>query len=301
MTFRYAHSANYSFYHQMSSKLTKHNRIKKIGHQIHRKHYITPNNLSLDLADWWNRNNHKRDTSSRGVTTFFAKSVVHSNRYAHGLCYAASCGVLVHVPRQTSNISRTKSQNLNASRLVSQLSLSHLLKPGCNSRTGDAPTTSERLTILLPTTVRLVYEVWGYLAILTIFFRVLALVTEVPGPCITTAIWRCRNPFSQWQRSLQWKLRSHWLKLLFKTTMPYTVIILGMDSANERWRYTVTSSLNGRARTQNDSWHTGVYCVLYQCCSYQEVADQRYPCLTQRTARQSRPRRSQYAENGTLF
>ena len=59
----------------MSSKLTKHNRIKKIGHQIHRKHYITPNNLSLDLADWWNRNNHKKDTSSRGVTTFFAKSV----------------------------------------------------------------------------------------------------------------------------------------------------------------------------------------------------------------------------------
>ena len=75
MTFRYAHWANYSFYHQMSSKLTKHNRIKKIGHQIHRKHYITPNNLSLDLADWWNRNNHKKDTLSRGVTTFFAKSV----------------------------------------------------------------------------------------------------------------------------------------------------------------------------------------------------------------------------------
>ena len=48
---------------------------KKIGHQIHGKHYITPNNLSLDLADWWNRNNHKKDTSSRGVTTFFAKSV----------------------------------------------------------------------------------------------------------------------------------------------------------------------------------------------------------------------------------
>ena len=73
VTFRYAHSANYSFYHQMSSKLTKHNRIKKIGHQIHRKHYITPNNLSLDLADRWNRNNHKKDTSSRDVTTFFAR------------------------------------------------------------------------------------------------------------------------------------------------------------------------------------------------------------------------------------
>ena len=79
VTFRYAHSANYSFYHQMSSKLTKHNRIRKIGHQIHRKHYITPNSLSLDLADWWNRNNHKKDTSSRDVTTFFAKSVAHIN------------------------------------------------------------------------------------------------------------------------------------------------------------------------------------------------------------------------------
>ena len=52
------------------------NTKKKIGHQIHRKHYITPNNLSLDLADRWNRNNHKKDTSSRGVTTFFAKSVL---------------------------------------------------------------------------------------------------------------------------------------------------------------------------------------------------------------------------------
>ena len=58
------------------SKLKKHNRIKKIGHQIHRKHYVAPNKLSLDLADWWNRNNHKKDTSSRGVTTFFAKSVL---------------------------------------------------------------------------------------------------------------------------------------------------------------------------------------------------------------------------------
>ena len=85
VTFRYAYSANYSFYHQMSSKLTKHNRIKKIGHQIHRKHYITPNNLSLDLADWWNRNNHKKDTSSRGGTTFFAKSVYDSMKCWHPL------------------------------------------------------------------------------------------------------------------------------------------------------------------------------------------------------------------------
>ena len=34
----------------------------------------------------------------------------------------------------------------------------------------------------------------------------------VAGPCITTAIWRCRNPFSEWQHSFQWKLQCHWLK-----------------------------------------------------------------------------------------
>ena len=34
------------------------------------------------------------------------------------------------------------------------------------------------------------------------------------SPCITTAMWRCHNPFSQWQRSFQWKLHSHWLKVL---------------------------------------------------------------------------------------
>ena len=54
-------------------KCRQNNRIKKKGHQIHRKHYITPDNLSLDFADWWNRNNHKKDTSSRGVTTFLPR------------------------------------------------------------------------------------------------------------------------------------------------------------------------------------------------------------------------------------
>ena len=29
---------------------------------------------------------------------------------------------------------------------------------------------------------------------------------------LLTAIWRCRNSFSQWQRSFQWKLRCYWLK-----------------------------------------------------------------------------------------
>ena len=33
-------------------------------------------------------------------------------------------------------------------------------------------------------------------------------------------------------------------------------IILGMGSANERWRYIVMSSLIGWAHTQNDPWVT---------------------------------------------
>ena len=35
-----------------------------------------------------------------------------------------------------------------------------------------------------------------------------------PGPCLTTAVWRCLKNSSQWQRSFQWKLHSHWLKFL---------------------------------------------------------------------------------------
>ena len=38
----------------------------------------------------------------------------------------------------------------------------------------------------------------------------------VPTPCLTTAIWRCRKNSSQWQRSFQWKLHSHWLKFLWQ-------------------------------------------------------------------------------------
>ena len=35
-------------------------------------------------------------------------------------------------------------------------------------------------------------------------------------PCITIAIWCCCNPFSQWQRSFQWSLCSHWQKYFRK-------------------------------------------------------------------------------------
>ena len=51
--------------------------------------------MSLDLADWWNRNNNKKDTSSRGDTTIFAKSVFtitlgKKGCYTHGWCVYTS-------------------------------------------------------------------------------------------------------------------------------------------------------------------------------------------------------------------
>ena len=51
--------------------------------------------------------------------------------------------------RKVSNIRSTKSQNLNASRLILQLSLPNPLKPGVENEdvVGDAPITSEWSTI----------------------------------------------------------------------------------------------------------------------------------------------------------
>ena len=70
--------------------------------------------------------------------------------------------------RQDSNIRRTKSQHLKDSRNVLRLSLPNFLEARCQvenedvvgaAPTGDAPTTSEWSTILLPTKVRLILEV----------------------------------------------------------------------------------------------------------------------------------------------
>ena len=65
--------------------------------------------------------------------------------------------------RQVYNIRRTKSQHLKDSRTVLRLSLPNPLKPDVENEdvvgaapTGDAPTTSEWSTILLPTRVRLI-------------------------------------------------------------------------------------------------------------------------------------------------
>ena len=73
---------------------------------------------------------------------------------------------------QISNISCTKFQNLNVSRLALQMSLSKPLTPDVQVEngdvvgdvpTGDAPTTSAWQTILLPTMVRLILESWRYI------------------------------------------------------------------------------------------------------------------------------------------
>ena len=64
--------------------------------------------------------------------------------------------------RPNSNIRYNKSPNLNVSCLILQLSLLNPLKPGIKSPTGNAPTTSEWWTILLPTRLQLILEVWQY-------------------------------------------------------------------------------------------------------------------------------------------
>ena len=69
--------------------------------------------------------------------------------------------------RQVFNIRRTKSQHLKDSRTVLQLSFGESLEARCQvenedvvgaAPTGDAPTTSEWSTILLPTKMRLILE-----------------------------------------------------------------------------------------------------------------------------------------------
>ena len=73
--------------------------------------------------------------------------------------------------RQISNIRRMKSINLNVSRLVLQLSLTNLLKPGVkpilkmlleqrrSAPVGAGPNKSEWSTISLPTKVRIILEI----------------------------------------------------------------------------------------------------------------------------------------------
>ena len=49
------------------------------------------------------------------------------------------------------------------------------------------------------------------------------------GPCLTTEIWRCHKPFSQWQHNFQRKLCSHWLKFFWQRHI--AVVSQGPDLA----------------------------------------------------------------------
>ena len=76
----------------------------------------------------------------------------------------AGCRLKKYVYRQVSNIRRTKSQHLKDSRTVFAESLEARYWVENEdvvgaAPTGDAPTTSEWSTILLPTKVRLILEV----------------------------------------------------------------------------------------------------------------------------------------------
>ena len=52
-------------------------------------------------------------------------------------------------------------------------------------------------------------------------------IFKVASPAYYTAIWRCSNPFSQWQCSFQWKLRSRKPKILRQRHV--TVVITGIN------------------------------------------------------------------------
>ena len=62
---------------------------------------------------------------------------------------------------------------------------------------------------------------------------ILPVALNYPGPCITTAIWRSRMNFSQWQHNFQRKLRSHWLKILRQCHV--AVVIQGPGPICAEW------------------------------------------------------------------
>ena len=81
------------------------------------------------------------------------------NDFAPNRHYLGRWWPVTNTCRQTSNISRTQSQNLDVSRLVLQLPLPKPLKPVENEDVGAAPTASEWSSMLLPK-VCLILEVW---------------------------------------------------------------------------------------------------------------------------------------------
>ena len=85
-----------------------------------------------------------------------------------------------------------------------------------------------------------------------------------PGPCLTTAIWRCRKNSSQWRHSFQWKLSSHWLKFLRQRHVavkrgpalwcPLTTTHTGLSSPSSSSVWSWVPWWSRRARWCSSSW-----------------------------------------------
>ena len=111
-----------------------------------------------------------------------------------------------------------------------------------------------------------------------------------PGPCITNVFATRRKNFSQWYRSFQRKLLSHWLKFLQHVAI--TLVIQGpevfvnkLQAGNDYWVF----KLNAHWYTvwwNQSTYHISIkvccfYMVCLLCCDYEEWLrlDQNVSCV----------------------
>ena len=73
---------------------------------------------------------------------------------------------------------------------------------------------------------------------------------RVPGPCLTTATWRCCKKFSQWERSFQRKLCCHWMKRLRQRQIDVVrqAPAIGVPAGTRRNNNVFTTSTRRRRR-----------------------------------------------------
>ena len=147
----YKHHGTQRYYSITGSPRLYHNDAIMVVHPLY---WRQTRGISYQTPPMIGRQSDVRMSVEHGIMIYIAR--LRSNNILCVLWY-----------RQLSNISRTQSPNINVSRLVLQLSLPNPLKPGCwvenedvvgAAPTGDAPTTSEWSTIVLPTKACLILE-----------------------------------------------------------------------------------------------------------------------------------------------
>ena len=111
--------------------------------------------------------------------------------------------------------------NLNYHKLQHWLTTTDIIWriPAESSKQGFSNLTASRFHLVTQTSRwyvlrRVVYRTSGLLRSGDWHICVWCLCHSRPGPCLTTATWRCRKNFSQWERSFHWKLHCHWLEFL---------------------------------------------------------------------------------------